>query len=159
MTTMDDLYPGGKGYHKAHEAYIGAVAKALEAAGFPVDDWWAEPNDPRDGWIGFDMEKQGRVDGEPVWSYDEVGVGWSEDRGWHLLYVDDPHGRDSRFVEELTIARVASPVTVVLAVAEKAGLTLELADDGRPDLDFPDHSFEDDDPAFEQALAHYREAV
>lgn len=45
---------------------------------------------------------------------------------------------------------------VVLAVAEKAGLTLELADDGHPDVDFPEHGFEDDDPAFEQALAHYR---
>lgn len=158
MTTLEDLYPGGRGYHAAHEAYIGAVAKALETAGLPVDGWWADPNDPRDGWIGFDMDGQGTIDGEPVWSYDEVGVGWSEDRGWHLLYIDDPHGKDSRFVAELLVARVASPVTVVLAVAEKAGLTLELDDDGHPDVDFREHSFEDDDVEFELALARYREA-
>jgi hypothetical protein len=33
-----------------------------------------------------------------------------------------------------------------------------LADDGHPDADFPEHSFYDDDPAFEAALAHYWEA-
>lgn len=143
---------------KTHEAYIGAVADALEKAGFPVADWWADDNDPRDGWIGFDVEKQGTIDGGPVWPYDEVGVGWSENRGWHLLTIDDPHGRDSRFVIEFPVARVASPVSVVLEVAAQAGLTVEVADDGHPDADFPEHSFEDDDPAFEQALAHYREA-
>lgn len=142
-----------------HEAYIDAVARALDAAGFKTGDCHADDNDPRDGWIGFDMDRQGTIDGGPLWPYDEVGVGWSEDRGWHLLTIDDPHGRDSRFVSELAIARVASPVTVVLAVAEKAGLVLELADDGHPDADFPDHTFYDDDPAFEAALAHYREAA
>lgn len=155
MTTMEDLYPDGAGYHRAHEAYIQAVADALDEAGFKVDDWHADPNDPRDGWIGFDMDRQGRVDGNPLWQYDEVGVGWSEDRGWHLLTIDDPHGRDSRFVTEFAIARVASPATVVLEVAEQAGLTLEVADDGHPDADFPEHSFEDDDVPFEQALRHY----
>jgi hypothetical protein len=159
MTTIEDLYPGGRGYHCAHEAYIGAVAKALDAAGFPTAEVWGDPNDPRDGWIGFDMDKQGTIDGVPIWSYDEVGVGWSEDRGWHLLFIDDPHGKDSRFVDELAIARVASPVTVVLAVGEKAGLTLKLDDDGHPDADFPAHTFEDDDLAFEAALAHYREVT
>jgi hypothetical protein len=144
---------------KTHEAYIRAVAEALESAGFPVDDWWADDNDPRDGWIGLDMAKQGIIDGEPLWKYDEVGVGWSEDRGWHLLTIDDPHGRDSRNVTEFAIARIASPVTVVLEVAEQAGLTLELADDGHPDADFPEHTFYDDDPAFDAALAHYREAA
>lgn len=153
--TMTDLYPnGGADYHRAHEPYIAAVAHALNAAGLHTDYWHADPNDPRDGWIGFDMDKQGRFDGEPLWDSDEVGVGWSEDRGWHLLTIDDPHGRNSRFVYEFPIARVASPVTVVLAVAEKAGLTLELTDDGHPDLDF-DHSFEDDDVPFELALQHY----
>jgi hypothetical protein len=141
-----------------HEAYIDAVATAFDAAGFPTGDVHADDNDPRDGWVGFDMDRQRTIDGKPLWEYDEVGVGWSEDRGWHLLCIDDRSGRDSRFVEELAIARVASPVTVVLAVAEKAGLTLELPDDEHPDADFPEHTFEDDDPAFEQALAHYREA-
>lgn len=143
---------------KTHEAYIGAVASALEAAGFPVADWHADDNDPRDGWVGFDMDRQGRIDGKPLWPYDEVGVGWSEDRGWCLVTIDDPHGRNSRNAHEFAIGRIASPVTVVLQVAEHAGLTLEVTYDGHPDADFPDHTFYDDDPAFEQALAHYREA-
>lgn len=50
-------------------------------------------------------------------------------------------------------------MTVVLEVAEQAGLTLELADDGHPDADFPDHAFEDDDVPFELALRHYAEAA
>lgn len=159
MTTMQDLYPGGVGYHQAHEAYIQAVADALDAAGLTTADCHADPNDPRDGWISFDMDRQGRIDGEPLWQYDEVGVGWSEDRGWHLLTIDDPHGRDSRFVTEFAVARVASPVTVVLEVASQAGLALELADDDHPDADFPEHSFEDDDVAFELALHRYADAT
>ncbi len=143
---------------KTHEAYIGAVAAAPGKAGFTVDNWWADDNDPRDGWIGFDMDHQDTIDGQPIWAYDEVGVGWPEDRGWHLLTIDDSHGRNSRFVTEFAIARVSSPVTVVLEVAEQAGLTLELDDDGHPDVDFPRHTFEDDNPAFEAALAHYQEA-
>lgn len=55
MTTLEDLYPDGRGYHQAHEAHIGAVAQAVAAAGYPVDDWSAEPNDPRDGFIGLNV--------------------------------------------------------------------------------------------------------
>lgn len=156
MTTLEDLYPEGRGYHRAHEAYIGAVAAALDAAGFTTDVVGADPNDPRDGWIGFDMDAQPKLaDGGPVWLYDEAGVGWSEDRGWHLLLIDQP---DSRLVDELAIARVASPETVVRAVAEKAGVTVDVPGDRFPDADFPDHTFEDNDVPFEQALAVYRDA-
>jgi hypothetical protein len=154
VTTFEDLYPDGAGYHHAHEAYIAAVAAALDAAGFATDLVGADPNDPRDGWIGFDMNAQPkREDGSRVWPYDEAGVGWSEDRGWHLLLIDRP---DSRFVDELDIARLASPWSVVTAVAEKTGMTVDLPDDGFPDLDFPRHTFEDDDLEFEQALSAYR---
>ena len=55
---MQDLYPNGSGYHNAHEAYIGAVADCLDANGFPVADWFADPNDPRDGTIQLDLERQ-----------------------------------------------------------------------------------------------------
>lgn len=153
--TMEDLYPGGRGYHQAHEAYIAAVAAALEAAGFPVNWHNADANDPRDGAIDLDLERQGHIDGQPIWSHDEVTVGWTEDRGWFLVTVNDPHGRDSRFVYDLGLCRVAAPRSVALAVAEKAGLTLELDDDGYRDVDFSEHQFEDDDPAFELALRHY----
>jgi hypothetical protein len=140
------------------EAYIGAVAAALTAAGLPAGDWHADDNDPRDGGIELDLTRQGTIDGNLVWPHDEVWVGWNEDRGWFLLTVDDPHGRDSRFVYDLGVARVASPVTVAIAVGEKAGLALQLDDDGHPDADFPDHDCGDDNPEFEAALAHYREA-
>ncbi|AEV86890.1 hypothetical protein ACWT_5872 [Actinoplanes sp. SE50] len=157
MTTMEDLYPDGHGYHDAHGPYIDAVAKALDEAGFKTDISWSDPNDPRDGWIGFDMEQQPHRNGEPVWSYDEVGIGWSENRGWHLLCIDDRNGRDSRYVFELAIARLASPETVANAVAEQAGIDAHVASDDYPDVDFPEHTFEDDDIPFDQALAQYRE--
>jgi hypothetical protein len=139
-----------------HEAYIRTVANYLTKVGFPVADWHADDNDPRDGNIELDMDKQGTIDGNRIWPYDEVHVGWNEDRGWFLLTVDDPHGKDQRVVYDFTIARVASPYSVADEVAGKAGLTIDLPDDGFPDLDFPTHTFEDDDdPEFEAALAQY----
>jgi len=162
--TMGDLYPNGRGYHSAHEPYIAAVVAALDAAGFPVDNWSAEPNDPRDGFAELNLNRQAVIDGKVMWPHDEVAVCWQEERGWWVLTVtkfDEPRlnkgnwQTDQRNVFELGVATVASPATVVLAVAEKAGLTLELADDGHPDLDFPDHHFEESDVALELALRHY----
>lgn len=167
MPTMEELYPGGCGYHQAHEAYIDAVAAALDAAGFPTADWYADPNDPRDGAIQLDLTRQGTIDGTPVWQYDEVWVGWQEERGWTLLTVteyDKPRfnkgnwDTDSRYVYDLPCALVASPRSVVLVVAEKAGLTLELPDDGHPDVEFdPPGEFGDGYVPLELALAHYAE--
>lgn len=159
MTTLNDLYPDGRGYHRAHEAYIQAVHDAFAAADVPVRDWHADPNDPRDGAIEFDVTWVWDDAGRPAWSHDEVWAGWSEDRGWHLLTVDDPHGRDSRFVYELHIGRVPSPETVVNAVAEKAGVSVQVPAGQFEDVDFPDHTFENEDPAFEHALAVYRQAA
>ena len=160
MTTMQDLYPGGRGYHSAHEPYIQAVADALAANGFPVADWFADPNDPRDGNITLDMARQGSIDGQPVWSSDEVHVAWDEDRGWRLLFVEDPHGKDSRWVKFLGLSRVSDPLSIVVAVAHEAGLNLgELVGDNHPALDFPDHDCQenDEDVPFELALRHYVE--
>lgn len=162
--TMEDLYPGGRGYHQAHEAYIAAVAAALDAAGFPTAGHFADANDPRDGFIELDLERQGSIDGKPVWPYGEVGVCWQEERGWWILTVDklDPPRlnkgnwqTDQRNVFDLGVGTVASPVSVVLAVAEKAGLTLELDGDGHPDVDFEGHVFDEDNVALELALQHY----
>src|SRR5690606_18967666 len=38
-------------YHDAHGPYIRAVVTALETAGLGVADWFADPDDPRDGCI------------------------------------------------------------------------------------------------------------
>lgn len=163
--TMDDLYPGGRGYHDAHEPYLRAVADALDAADIPTAGWFAEPNDPRDGFIDLDLDRQPSIDGRPAWPHDEVAVCWQEERGWWILAVDKldpPHQNkgnwqtDQRNVYDLGVATVASPATVAAAVAEHAGLTVEIPDDGHPDLDFPDHQFDDDNPALELALRHYR---
>ncbi|MET8278365.1 DUF6292 family protein [Micromonospora sp. NPDC005174] len=157
LPTMNNLYGEGPTWFQAHEPYMRAVAKTLEAAGFPVESWDAEPNAPRNGNISLDLDRQGTIDGQPIWSHDEVNVGWTEDRGWFLNTVDDPHGRDSRHVYDLGVERVAAPASVALAVAEKAGLTIELTADGHPDVDFPDHDSEEDDVPFELALRRYAE--
>lgn len=159
-STMEDLYPNGRGYHSAHEAYIGAVAEALTTEGFHVDDWSAEPNDPRDGYISLHvaMNRETHLD-NPIWSNDEVNVAWNEDRGWCLVTVKDSHSSNGRYVFDLVIGRVASPANVASEVAEKIGDGVSGTNDDHPDLDFPEHSFEDDDVAFELALRHYAEAA
>ena len=144
-------------YHDAHDAYIDAVAEALRAAGFRTVLWWGDANDPRDGWIEV----------SPIGAYrsqTQVGLGWQEERGWHVLTVKEDagwnkrggHSEDARCVYPLAVATVASPETVVTTFAEMAGVKAEVPGDAYPDLDFPEHSFEDEDPAFEAALAAYR---
>ncbi|WP_433790200.1 DUF6292 family protein [Actinoplanes sp. CA-252034] len=110
------------GARSAHAGYIRAVAAALEAAGVPVADWRADDGPVRDGWIPFDLARQVRLHGRPVWDHDEAGAGWSEERGWYLLVVDDPAGRSVRTTEALAVATIAAPGAVARAVASLAGL-------------------------------------
>lgn len=155
--TLNEMYPADAkvGYHDAHAAYLDAVADALRGAGFEPTDWWADPNDPRDGWIEI----------RPVGVYadfDEVGLGWSEDRGWHVLAVDKRRAgmrEDARYVFDVTPSRIPSPQTVVAEFAAMAGVEVEVPADDHPDADFLHHTFEDDDIEFEQALAHYQKAT
>jgi hypothetical protein len=102
--------------------YIRAVAAALEDAGVPVADWRADDGTVPDGWIPFDLARQVRLQGRPVWDHDEAGAGWSEDRGWYLLTVDDPAGRNVRSVHPLAVPPAAAPEVVARAVATRAGL-------------------------------------
>ncbi|MEU8664333.1 DUF6292 family protein, partial [Actinoplanes philippinensis] len=106
----------------AHTAYIRAVAAALETAGVPVADWRADSGPVRDGWIPFDLTRQMRLHGRPVWDHDEAGAGWSEERGLYLLTVDDPAGRSVRTTQALAVPTLAAPGTVARAVACLAGL-------------------------------------
>ncbi len=145
-------------YHKAHEPYVHAVADTLAAAGFPNGGGNADPNDPRDGFVDLDLDKLGQIDGKPIWpGQQQVAVCWQEERGWWLLTVADTASSDGRFVYHLGVATIAAPSTVVAAVAEQAGLNIDVVDDGgRQDVDFPDHQQGDEeDPAFEAALAVY----
>jgi len=117
-----DQRDAGADQRLAHAGYIAAVAAALEAAGVPVADWRADGGEPRDGWIPFDLARQVRLHGWPVWDHDEAGAGWSEETGWYLLTVDDPAGRDVRTVKGLDVAVIAAPGAVARAVADLAGL-------------------------------------
>jgi hypothetical protein len=137
-------------YHEAHEAYISAVAAALTASGIEALDWYADPNDPRDG----------AVKTEPVGSWvdhDEVWIGWQEERAWAVLTIDKR--TDSRYVYDLDVCTVASPETVTNAVIAMAGLDGAAPTDNFSDEDFPGHEFDVDDPEFEAALAAYQEAT
>lgn len=62
--------------NSALEAYIGNVAAHLKASGYPVPDWHANDDDPRDGAIHLsgDREEDGQV---------EVWIGWTEESGWY----------------------------------------------------------------------------
>lgn len=150
-TTMQDLYPVGCGYHDAHEAYIGAVAAALEAGGVEVLDWHADPNDPRDGAI------QVRPAGALA-KADEVWIGWQEERGWWLVTeYERPGEENSKFVYEFTCASVASPESVAVSAREQ-GLPWDGPADSYPDEDFPEHYFDTDNVPLELALRRYAEA-
>ncbi len=105
-----------------HAGYVRAVAAALEDAGIPVADWRADASTPREAWIPFDLTGQVRRYGRVVWDHDTAGAGWSEERGWFVLTVDDPGGRDVRVVTTLAIDVVAPPASVARAVRRHAGL-------------------------------------
>ncbi|GGN65999.1 hypothetical protein GCM10010112_27980 [Actinoplanes lobatus] len=153
----------------AHAGYIRAVAAALEAAGVPVADWRADDGVPRDGWIPFDLARQVRLHGRPVWDHDQAGAGWSEEDGWHLLTVDDPGGRDIRVARPLNVATVAAPSSVARAVTGLAGIRHGGPATDSPgrdpsaggfavrevDADFAGRRAGTGDPAFEAALRRY----
>ncbi|MBG0562165.1 DUF6292 family protein [Actinoplanes aureus] len=142
-----------------HAAYIRAVAEALEAAGVPVADWRADSRVPRDGWIPFDLIRQVRLHGRPVWDHDQAGLGWDEDNGWYLLTVDDPYGRGVRTTTKLAVARLAAPTSVVRAVARHGGIAGPAGPQAHPDLDFPDHRAGRPDAGFEAALLRYAQVA
>jgi hypothetical protein len=149
-TTMDDLYPAGKGYHRAHEPYMRAVAEALEAAGVKVLDWYADPNDPRDGAIQVASD-----------AADEVWLGWQEERGWTLLCIDERSGgqQPTRLVRDLGAGTVYSPESVVRAYGQEMGVVVDPPGDRFPDVDFPQHEAEVDNVELELALRRYAEAA
>lgn len=149
--TMEMLYPGGKGYHEAHEPYLGAVAAAFEAAGVEVITWFADANDPRDGAIQIDPAAVGS-------GADEVWVCWQEERRWYILTEHERAGgqEPAKVVVECICDTVASPETVVTSTLEHFKVSTEaVPGDDHPDVDFPDHTFDADNVALELALRRY----
>jgi hypothetical protein len=140
-----------------HGHYIAAVAEAMHTAGLALPDpgkvfWDATDYDPRGGAIRLDVDAL-------VTDHDEVWVSWREDQGWFVATVDDADGPSPRrHVFDLDCPTVSSPSSVVRVVRGYFGVPPDgRSDDDYPDVDFPDHHWEDDDPAFEAALAVYAE--
>jgi hypothetical protein len=152
--TMGELYPNGDGYHEAHEAYIGAVADAFDAAGITALDWYADPNDPRDGAIQLDPKTLNT-------EYDGVWVGWQEERGWTVLQeVEHEHRDNSKYVNDLNCCLIASPESVVRSVCEHFAIPPgSIKGDDFPDVDFGGHTFDVDNVGLELALRRYAETT
>lgn len=151
--TMENLYPGGRGYHAAHEPYLGAVAKAFERAGCEVITWFAYANDPRDGAIQLDPANVLNSDADEVW------VCWQEERRWWILTEHERPGGGAKVVEECICNTVASPETVVRATLEHFKVSADAVPaDDHPDVDFMGHEFDTDNVALELALRRYAEA-
>ncbi|GGN39143.1 hypothetical protein FHR83_006784 [Actinoplanes campanulatus] len=143
-----------------HGPYIAAVQEALIHAGFETLNEHAEDEDPRGGGIQLDPRSPAAADWFANW--DEVWLGWNEDRGWALVCTEELAGGEPKtFTFDSHLPRLAAPVSVVRMACGHAGVSVQaidaLPEPAIPDADFPGHSFLDDDPVFEQALARYRE--
>jgi hypothetical protein len=151
--TFDDLYPDNDAagdWHKAHDAYLGAVFGTLDAAKLTTGFWSANANDPRDGAVELDVEMLQT-------QADEVHLCWQEERGWWLIkeYERDG-GENQKLLVDLDCCTIASPESVARSVAEHFSIPPgSIRPDGYPDEDFPEHGFEDDDAVFELALHRY----
>lgn len=130
-------------YHRAHEAYIGAVADALHDAGFPIPDYHADANDPRDAAIQIGNDAD---DDDPV----EDWICWTEESGWY-------HGIDAKGHGELSCLRWAhlgplpTPAQVMSWYRKLGFKATEHAEMTRPYY----RSFQDQHDGFEDQLVAY----
>jgi len=90
----------GVTYHKAHHAYIAAVAATVEAAGIVIGDIGSDCDEPRGGnfRIGGDLED--------FWDDDEgygpsMVIQWREDRGWYHIWFSDSQAALGDYTEDL----------------------------------------------------------
>ncbi len=107
----------GVTYHKAHHAYIEAVAATVEAAGIVIGDIGADCDEPRGGSfrIGGDLED--------FWDDDEgygpsMVIQWREDRGWYHIWFSDSQAALGDYTEDLpgSLPLMATPEQVAEAV-------------------------------------------
>ncbi len=119
----------GVTYHKAHDAYVEAVAATVEALGIVTGDLGCDSDEPRDGSfrIGGDLED--------LWDDDE-GYGpsrviqWREDLGWYSIWFSDSQAALGDYTEDLPVSLVATPEKVAAAVRDLLGRHEELPEDG-----------------------------
>ena len=106
----------GVTYHKAHHAYIAAVAATVEAAGIVIGDIGSDCDEPRGGnfRIGGDLED----------FWDDEGYGpsmviqWREDRGWYHIWFSDSQAALGDYPEDLpgNLPLMATPEQVAGAI-------------------------------------------
>lgn len=104
-------------YHKAHHAYIDAVAATVEAAGIVIGDIGSDCDEPRGGSfrIGGDLED--------FWDDDEgygpsMVIQWREDRGWYHIWFSDSQAALGDYAKDLpgNLPLMATPEQVAEAV-------------------------------------------
>lgn len=91
-------------HYNAHKPYLEAVARTLTEAGLVVEDYWADPNDPRDGAIAIATSE----DEKPLM------LVWQEETGW-VRGREDDHG-ELKNLYESGLDLLASPQSVVIWV-------------------------------------------
>jgi hypothetical protein len=107
----------GVTYHKAHHAYIAAVAATVEAAGIVIGDIGRDCDEPRGGSfrIGGDLEDFWD-DGEGYGP--SMVIQWREDRGWYHIWFSDSQAALGDYTGDLpgNLPLMATPEQVAGAI-------------------------------------------
>lgn len=141
----------GLTYHTAHKPYIAAVAHELERAGVAVEDWWADPDEPRDGAIELAV---------PMPGYEQTHVAWREDQGWYYMPGSDAQAL-ADYTVELEVGHLAGPFEVAAAVCKALARPFTVdRPEWRPPADYNPDAVEpeawwDASPDLERALTCY----
>ncbi|WP_335981337.1 DUF6292 family protein [Streptomyces sp. CA2R106] len=132
-------------YHDAHRPYIGAVVNALTTAGIGVDDWFADPDDPRDACIFLATAAT-----ETHYPGEAIVLSWNEEDGW-LIGGGQPNEPLNWVADIYTRDVLPTPQQVVTA----ARAALIAAPSTLYGLAPLFREFEDDTDGFEERLAAY----
>lgn len=146
------LAEAGLSYHRAHEPYIAAVAYELNRAGIKYQDFYANPDEPRDGAIELT---------QPLPGYEETHIAWREDHGWYYIPTSDRSNALGDYTVDLPVGHLAVPHEVAVAVGEALNRPVStLAPDWKPPADYNAEAVASDDwfdasPDLERALTCY----
>lgn len=141
----------GLHYHRAHEPYVTAVAHELQRCGVEVEEWFANPDEPRDGAIELSV---------PLPGYEETHIAWREDLGWYYIVSADRSEALGDSVD-LPVGHLDEPFEVAAAVCKVLDHPVTVdTPDWRPPADYnPDavqpEAWWDASPDLERALTCY----
>lgn len=135
-------------YHTAHEPYLAAVADALRQDGIAVEDYSAEPDDPRCGSVTIAAQPSSRRFGDHL-----LVLVWHEETGWKRG-TEDPDGHGQlRTLSDSPVDLLAAPTEIATWVrAVLAG-----TDNDQPLIGRGGYYryFDDEDKGFEARLRAY----